>query len=193
MDKRVGKPFEGLGTKLKALRERKKESIAEVSGAVEIEVGALEQIELGSQRPAEEILALLISYFGISDEEAESLWKLAGYEEVVKLPNPNQGQTFELNQATAMVMPMDLRVVYTDMVHVMINDFGVIMNFMQGGGPNQQPLAVARIGMSKEHAKSVLEILDKSLKQAEKHQQPKLLNHSPKQTPGPQKTDSSDK
>ena len=53
------------------------------------------------------------------------------------------------------------------MVHVMVNNYGVIMNFMQGAGPNNQPLAVARIGMSREHAKSVLEVLQKTLDQAD--------------------------
>ena len=89
------------------------------------------------------------------------MWELAGY-------NKQEDETkVDINQSLAMIMPNDLRVVYTDMVHVMVNDFGVIMNFLQGAGPNNQPLAIARIGMSKEHAQSVLEILSKSLKQSE--------------------------
>jgi hypothetical protein len=68
---------------------------------------------------------------------------------------------------------MDIRVVYTDMVHVMVNDYGVVMNFIQNSGPNNQPLAVARVGMSREHAKSVVQILQQSLAQAD--QTPKSL------------------
>jgi hypothetical protein len=41
------------------------------------------------------------------------------------------------------------------------------MNFMQGGGPNAAPASVARVGMSREHAKSVLQILQATLSQTE--------------------------
>ncbi len=179
--KRVHKPYRNLGDMLKSFREDKKQSIPEVSGAVEIEVQTLEKIETGEQRPAEEILALLISYFDIREEEATKLWELAGYNDV--LDNSSQ-TTYDLNQQVAMVLPMDLRVVYTDMVHVMINDFGVVMNFMQGNGPKNQPLAVARIGMSHEHAKSVMDILAKSLDQAKQNKKPRLLKSPKQRKPG---------
>ncbi len=169
-NKRVDQPYSNLGKKLKAVRVERKRSVSEVSGAVEIETNTLEQIERGEQRPAEEILALLISYFELKDEDATKLWNMAGYDD------KNSSTTFELNQPIAMMMPMDLRVVYTDMVHVMINNFGVVMNFMQNAGHNNQPLAVARIGMSKEHAKSVIDILQRSIDQSE--QEPKALPES---------------
>lgn len=187
MDSTTGRPFQMLGDKLKALREQKQQTIPEVSGAVEIEAKTLEKIERGEQRPAEDILAVLISYFDIQEEEAMRLWRMAGYEETRTAASGNGAPTttVELNQPIALNMPMDLRVVYTDMVHVMINDFGVIMNFMQTSGANNQPLAVARIGMSKDHARSVMEILDKSLKQSDKKRVPKMLKPAPKTTKKP--------
>ena len=65
-----------------------------------------------------------------------------------------------------MVLPIDSRIVYTDMLHVMINNYGVVMNFMQSSGVSNQPMAVARVGMSLEHARSVVEILQKTIDQA---------------------------
>jgi hypothetical protein len=62
----------------------------------------------------------------------------------------------------------------------MVNNYGVVMNFMQGGGPNMQPLAVARVGMSKEHAKSVLDVLKQTLSQSE--QGPTLQKALPEDT-----------
>jgi len=58
---------------------------------------------------------------------------------------------------------MDARVVYTDMAHVVSNKYGVTVNFMQSVGLAGQPLAVARVGMSREHAQHVLELLQKAL------------------------------
>jgi DNA-binding XRE family transcriptional regulator len=173
-DKKSGKrPYSKLGGRLRSIRENRKETLSEVSGAVEIDVQSLEQIEGGEVRPNEDILLLLISYFDIADETANNLWELAGYADSKTL-GAQQTSSFDLGQPVAMVMPMDLRVVYTDMVHVMINNYGVVMNFMQGAGPNNQPLAVARIGMSREHAESVLEVLQQTLSQAS--QAPKAIS-----------------
>jgi transcriptional regulator with XRE-family HTH domain len=152
---RSKQPFERLGRQLKKMRVNRKESLAEVSGAVEIEADHLSVIEQGKNRPSEDILLLLISHFEIKEEEAEKLWELAGY-------LPDEPTTDDKHQAVVLNAE-DLKIVYTDMVHVSVNDFGVIMNFMQGGGPNSQPLAISRVGMSREHAISVLELLQKTL------------------------------
>lgn len=162
MSKPTELPYRALGEKIRAARVRQKRTVAEASGAIEINEDTLKGIELGQERPAEDTLMVLISYLGIKEDEATKLWELAGYN------NQEPDISADTNQATAMILQNDLRVVYTDMVHVMVNDFGVIMNFLQGAGPSNQPLAVARIGMSKEHARSVLDILSKSLEQSDK-------------------------
>lgn len=159
-------PFAHLGQHLKQLREARTESLAEVSGAVEIDIEQLSLYEQGKDRPSEEILLLLISHFATKEDEAMKLWEMAGYvdhKQPDNMMNDDQGDL----QNTIMVMPSDARISYTDMVHVMVNNYGVVINFMQGAGPNNQPLAVARLGMSKEHAKSVLEVLKRTLESSE--------------------------
>lgn len=160
-------PYQPLGNQLKKMRIRRRESLAEVSGAVEIDVELLTGIEQGKKRPTEDILLLLISYFSVKEDEATKLWEMAGYDQVA---GPSISMVNDVDSSAknaVMVMPMDARIVYTDMMHVMINNFGVVLNFMQTAGPNNQPLAVARIGMSKEHAKSVLEVLQSTLQNSE--------------------------
>jgi transcriptional regulator with XRE-family HTH domain len=49
-------PYGLLGKKLRQLRESHRESVAEVSGAVEIEENFLTNIEAGKDRPSEDIL-----------------------------------------------------------------------------------------------------------------------------------------
>lgn len=149
-------PYQTLGTRLKKLRERLQETLAEVSGAVEIDVDVMQHFEQGKDRPSEDILELLISHFDLKDEEAKKLWHLAGYHEV-------RGDS----ASSVVVLPVDARVVYTDMLNVVVNDYGLVMNFMQTGGPNNQPLVVTRLGMSKDHARSVIELLQKTLAQIE--------------------------
>jgi hypothetical protein len=164
MDERASKiPFRRLGKSLKDLRHRVNESLAEASGAVEIDVRELASFELGKARPNEDVLLLLISHFGAKDEEAVKLWELAGYgmDKIPASHMANSDSKIVADSAEAS------RVLYTDMVDIMVNNYGVVMNFMQGG-PKNSALPVARIGMSREHAKSVLKILEVTLDQTEK-------------------------
>lgn len=167
--------YKSLGIHLKHLRQKRQESLAEVSGAVEIDIDMLSKIEQGKALPSEDILLLLISHFGAKEDEATKLWEQAGYEQekvpATNMINDDSGQA----KPMVMVMPTDARIVYTDMVHVMVNNYGVVMNFMQGAGPNNQPLAVARIGMSREHAESVLSVLQQTLAQSSENAEPKSL------------------
>lgn len=167
--------FKSLGNHLKNLRQKRQESLAEVSGAVEIDIDTLAQIEQGISRPSEDILLLLISHFGAKEDEATKLWELAGFDQS-KVPASNMANDENGDvRPMVMVMPVDARIVYTDMVHVMVNNYGVVMNFMQGAGPGNQPLAVARVGMSREHAESVLAVLQQTLQQANVPMETKAL------------------
>lgn len=160
-------PFQSLGGQLKQLREKRQESLAEVSGAVEIDPDMLQAYERGAERPGEDILLLLISHFATKEEIATKLWNLAGYDQDEM---PMQQMANSVNESIrngAVTMASNAPVVYTDMVHVMVNNYGVVMNFMQTSGSTNQAQAIARIGMSKEHAQSVLEILQKTLSLSE--------------------------
>lgn len=154
-------PFELLGTQLKNMRQKRHESLADVSGAVEIEPNALQAFEQGTERPGEEILLLLISYFSAKEDIATKLWQLAGYDQdelpIKDADNFNEGNVIN---KTSQTLP---NIVYTDMVHVVVNNYGVVMEFMQRGSSDDQPMAISRIGMSKEHAKSVLATLENTL------------------------------
>src|SRR3990167_8315304 len=115
-------PFETLGTQLRHLREKRQETLAEVSGAVEIEPDTLNAMEEGTERPGEDILLLLISHFAAKEDIATKLWELAGFDQdelpVQNVVNNVHGQA----QNGVVVLPGDTRIVYTDMVHVMVNN-----------------------------------------------------------------------
>lgn len=171
-EKKQPYPYRSLGAKLKKLREKLQETVTDVSGAVEIDAQDLARFELGKERPSEDILALLISHFAIKEDEAVSLWNLAGYERKATNDEPRADFVADDDRAPAMVTAGDVRIVYTDIVHVVANNYGVVLNFMQGGGPNNQPLIISRVGMSREHAASVLELLQRTLSQSEQKQLP---------------------
>lgn len=168
-------PYKTIGWHLKFAREQLKESLAEVSGAVEIDEVTLVQIENGERRPSEEILLLLISHLNLEDAEATSLWELAGYDR----------EENDVPQVQA-----DQRIVYTDAVDATVNDYGVVLDFMQGSGPMGRLSAVARVGMSKDHAKHLLNVLQNTLNDSNRPKNIKKLLPSSKKQRGSSRLDS---
>jgi transcriptional regulator with XRE-family HTH domain len=163
MSEQQAHPFKTLGQRLKTLRQKLQETVDEVSGAIEIDSTLLKRYEMGVERPAEDILMLLISHFGMQEIEAAALWQLAGYE----LPSGDQDIAEDtIDRSMVLVMAIDPRVIYSDGVQITANDSGVVLNFTQGGDKRQ--LVAARIGMSREQATNVLVVLQK------------VLQHSPR-------------
>jgi transcriptional regulator with XRE-family HTH domain len=172
MNKRV--PYETLGSQLRHLRERNRESTAEVSGAVEIDEAELDNIESGAQRPSEDILLLLISHFAVEDDKAAELWQLAGYDRQEEEHEHEAAAQNNSRQQTLMVM-IDPRVMYSDSVEIAANNKGVVLNFSQAAGQNGQALTVSRIGMSHEQAKLVMGVLHQALYDLENQRDRKRL------------------
>lgn len=162
-------PYRSLGIRLAEIRKKSLETIHEVAGSIELESDVVSRFEKGEERPSEDVLMLLMSHFDIQDEEADELWELAGYNNSQSSAIPDQ-----MPLPTLVVVPNDTRTIYSDTANITVNNYGVVMNFMQNG-INDQPVSVGRIGMSLEHARSVLEVLTKTISQAESARQPKQL------------------
>jgi transcriptional regulator with XRE-family HTH domain len=158
-------PFKTLGEKLKTIRQKLHESVAEVSGAVEIDEQQLSRIEQGSERPSEDILLLLINHFGMQDDDAAKLLQLAGYD------YQHDHDSDQQNRTMVMIMAVDPRIIYSDGVHITANNVGVVLNFSQGAG-TQHTLTTARIGMSREQAHGLLKTLERTLEQSKPRQLP---------------------
>ena len=154
-------PFVSLGEQLKRARIQSKESLAEVSGSVEIDEKSLERIEAGFERPAEEILLLLISHFEVQEAEALSLWQLANYDS--EIPDQLKPEIDIINGSkVVMLMAMDMRTLYSDGISVESSDSGLTLQFTQTSGKNQSS-PIARIGMSYEQAEKVLTQVGRAL------------------------------
>ncbi len=168
-------PYITLGSHLKYVREQSRQSLLEVSGAVEIEEERLRRIEAGIERPTEDILLLLISYFGVADREAVQLWELADYDSDM----PDQIKPESIDQQLSaknvvMLVGFDTRSIYSDGLDVLWNDAGMTLNFTQATGPSQR-MPVARIGMSYDQAEQVLNTLQRALLHAKYVGDTKLL------------------
>jgi len=162
-------PFALLGQKLRQFREIRRESVAEVSGAVEIDTELLERIERGEECPSEDILTLLISHFALREQEAVQLWEWAGFQ---RGPDANGMQEL-ISKSTIVLVALDARVLYSDNADVATSEHGLVMSFTQSNQQAQQ-VPIARVGMSYEHAQKVLEALQIALLR-QKYQPPMKL------------------
>lgn len=172
MREQDNKPFSDLGAQLKSLRERNQESIEDASGAAEIDPPTLEAFEEGTERPAEDTLHVLLHHFDVSDEQADELWHLAGYRDD-RPGSTHTGRSDGYQSVPAMfVLPIDGRILYSDSVQVNVNSRGVVINFMQNAGPDGKPIPVSRIGMSKQHAQSMIDLMTECLTRSKPKQLP---------------------
>lgn len=162
-------PFKTLGEKLKIIRQKLHESVAEVSGAVEIDEQSLQRIEQGSERPTEDILMLLINHFGMQDDDAAGLWQLAGYDYPHDHDHDHDHPAAQQNRTMVMIMAVDPRVIYSDGVQVTANTSGVILGFSQGVG-TPQAITTSKIGMSRDQAYGLLRTLQQTLEASKPRQ-----------------------
>lgn len=169
-----------FGKYLKTMRQKFQESLGETSGAVEIQVEQLDRFERGVEVPSEDILMLLISHFGLQEDEAVELWELAGYEREGRTgEGENDDDRTEtlaqhVRQAVpVMLLALDSRILYTNQVDVDVDDNGVVLQFSQAAdsafelqdGKRDTKAAdaakagrvtISRIGMSQTQAEQLL-------------------------------------
>lgn len=166
--------YVALGARLKFLREQWQQSLDEVSSTLEIDVKILRDIEAGKAIPPTDLLEMLINHFLLTDDQAQDLRELAeGPREEGDLGSLPGNLEDMLAKQIIMFMPIDNKVVYTDSMQATVNDNGVILQFMQQTG-NGQPVAISKVGMSREYAERVIEVLQNTLKHHDQHQQKQL-------------------
>lgn len=171
---RSNSPYKILGSRLKRLRQKTSQTVAEVSGAVEIDEQLLVRIESGMERPPEDILELLINHFDMQDSEAMNLWSLAGYEIEEDSLNLDHDGNLGSQKNIIMLLALESRTMYTDALDIHYDNNGLLLNFKQVVG-QPQPISVAKLGMSYEQADQVLKTLQRVLLHAKYLKGPKVL------------------
>lgn len=137
---------------------------------------------------------MLISHFLLTEDQAEDLRDLIDQVAPISRTSTDGGLPAGMEDMLAkqivMYMPVDSRIVYTDAMHANVNDHGVILQFMQRVPNSNQPVPVSRVGMSREHAEKIIDVLTKTLKQYDEGKQQKFLPPLPPGLSSGDKTDS---
>lgn len=168
MNKSPSEPYAALGAKLKHYRTQWQQSISEVSNTLEIDEKALQAIEAGKTIPSENELEMFISHFLLTDEQADDIRDLADNFKEQATEGLASGIEDMLMKQIVMYAPPEGKILYTDSMQATVNKSGVVLQFMQGGkapgGQNQQ-IMVSRVGMSREHAERMIDVLRTTLDQ----------------------------
>lgn len=172
--------YKEFGEKLKEIRTKKDESITTSAKATGIDRSHLSKLENGHERPSVDVLNNLIRHYSLSRAEAVLLSNLAGFsgegliveelgrKEDVKMEENKIPPTGNNLPAGGVQINMNgnIPILYTDSVFVTTNQYGLVFDFAQSMGPTNQQNIVARMGMSKEHARALLRVLQDKLEEA---------------------------
>lgn len=170
-----------LAKKIKSYRLLQKESITSAAKAMGINRTYLSKLENGHITPSLDVLNLLIKHYSLSQQESSLLSKLANHgggglmlenferkeeprmeEKIIPEPNLSKGVRINVSDKTP--------VLYTDSVFVTSSQYGVVFDFAQNMASTNQQNIVARVGMSREHAKALLKVLQERLEKGEQEE-----------------------
>lgn len=163
-----------LGSVIKKHREQKGASIAQAALSIGIDRTYLSKIEHGHETPPPNVFNSILNYLDVDRFTALKIAKVAGYQTVVhfssnrdydgkgviKMQNEQSNVPADAKQVN---MPGNVPVLYTDSIFVNGSKWGVVLDIAQNVGPTNQQNVVARIGMSREHAEALVDVLAKQL------------------------------
>lgn len=167
-----------LGSVLRQHRLKEGVNISTVAVAIGVDRSYLSKIEHGHETPPPSLLNRIINYFHLDQQTALEITKAAGYgyQNVVhfsfreehngkEVINVQEDQSKAPANAKQVNLPNNVPVLYTDSVFVTGSKWGVVLDIAQNVGPTNQQNIVARIGMSREHAEALADVLAKQLTQ----------------------------
>jgi transcriptional regulator with XRE-family HTH domain len=170
-----------FGKIIKYYRNKNKHTSKHLAARLGITRSYLSRIENGYDKPTKQFVRDIIDIYSLNKKVAIKMWCLAGYEfdssggliiteknrkGVVKMQN-GKSETGKEMKEIKVALP-NTPVLYSDSAFITENQFGIVFDFAQSVASTNKQNVVARIGMSKEHAKALLKILEKKLEKVEK-------------------------
>jgi len=166
-----------MGRKVRQERVDRDLSLADLGAQVGVDRTLISKIENGHYQPTESMLQKIIDVLSLDKQRAAEIWALSGrpsgpiitqynlaqYEDIAM----NQQPTEQVSQ-NVQIDPNRTPILYSDGVAVTSSEFGMVFDFGQRVGPTNNANIVARIGISYEHARKLLEVINDELSKNEK-------------------------
>ncbi len=171
-----------IGDSLRKIRKESGQTLAEAAESLQIDRTHLNKIELGTYKPTMELLEEILAHFSVEGRIASQLrimlrdMKGPQVERLVTDGNKEgkvefmskDAQLDKLSAPQIVLDPAKTPVLYTDSTFVSSSDFGLVLDVAQTISGSPQQNIVARIGMSFDHAKKLIEVVNDHLQKNER-------------------------
>jgi transcriptional regulator with XRE-family HTH domain len=167
-----------LGKEIRKLRKETGQSLIKVSGSLNIERSHLNKIELGAYKPSLELLNRILDHFSVEGIKANQLRDLLQHGQVERMvvegierkDNKHMNQAVKKPEQVAQISidPAANPVLFSDSILVSSSDYGLVLDVAQKVGNGPQHHIVARIGISFDHAKKLLEVISDHIQKYER-------------------------
>ncbi|HVV25612.1 MAG TPA: DUF3467 domain-containing protein [Candidatus Saccharimonadales bacterium] len=171
------KDLNKMGNMVRKERVKHNLSLSELGKKLAVDRTLISKIENGHYQPTEPILQKFIEVFSMDDQHAQKIWALSGRPGGPFTNLNSQGKELLMNQsAVPQKVPQQASVnlnpstpvLYSDAMSVTTSPFGMVFDFGQRLGPTNNFNVVARVGVSFEHARKIMEAIHNELEKNEK-------------------------
>jgi len=165
-----------FGFEMRRLRQTAGETIGQTAAALGIDRTHLTKIELGQDHPSERVVQALFRHFSVNAGTASKLWDMAGFRGafVVAEHFNSEGERVMKdtpagipNASTSISVDPSKPAYYTDSIYLNSTDYGLVISFGRRVGPEQHVVDTS-VGMSFDHAKKLVEVLNDHLNKHER-------------------------
>lgn len=157
-----------LGNLLKKHRVEKGFSSKQFAEKAGLSRPYLSRIENGHETPAPETLFKVIAALGLNDKDANELWKKANYSSASKIRVAETSEVSGVQKESKVTNNVEINknqpILYTDAAFVTKSNFGLVIDYAQSIASTNNKIVVSRVGMSIDHAKALLKVLENELK-----------------------------
>lgn len=160
-----------LGLFLSSKRKQNNFASSVVAEKIGVSASYYSRIENGKERPSTDALENISKLYDLAPEDILLLKQFAGYEPVNATNSQPQTINTEDNAKgfppiNVKIDPEKNRILFSDGMYISISDNGVVFDFGQKVGPNNEQVIVARIGVSYRHAEKIHKLLGEQLENA---------------------------
>jgi transcriptional regulator with XRE-family HTH domain len=163
-----------IGNIIRGFRQQRHQTLVDLAKALNIDRAYLNKIELGQVKPSAKLLDKILVHFSVEDNLATKIKQAAGHVPLVvseagkeKAMGDQAQVAVPQQEAMLNINPMQTPVLFTDSTFVSSSDYGLVLDVAQMVG-GQQHNVVARIGMSFEHAKKLIEVMQDNIAKYER-------------------------
>jgi transcriptional regulator with XRE-family HTH domain len=172
------KDLKKLGELVREERVKHNLSLADLGRRLNLDRTLISKVENGRYSPTTNFLQRIIEVFSLDTDRANLLWHYSGKPVVFVETNNHKMENVAMSTPetrpvpvpamNVSVNPAQTPVLYSDMMGVTSSEFGMVFDFGQRVNTTNNATIVARVGVSYDHARKIMEAIQNELARNER-------------------------